>query len=183
MNRKTTKEILAESYLELAERKTINKISVVDIVENCSMTKPTFYRYFKDKYDLISWLFVQATKENLDRIGTDGCVWIDTLLDGIRSYEQYRKYVVNALKHTSGRESFLNIINETEIEFIELEIKRKLGQDTVPENLAAIVRIYCYGSGQYICDWLMHSKPVSCEKVAQALKAAIPEELRPFLFE
>ena len=53
MNRKTTKEILAESYLELAERKTINKISVVDIVENCSMTKPTFYRYFKDKYDLI----------------------------------------------------------------------------------------------------------------------------------
>ncbi len=103
MNRKTTKEILAESYLELAERKSINRISVVDIVENCSMTKPTFYRYFKDKYDLISWLFVQATKENLDRIGTDGCVWIDTLLDGIRSYEQYRKYVVNALKHTYQR--------------------------------------------------------------------------------
>ncbi len=181
MERMTTKEILAESYLELAARKSINRISVVDIVENCSMTKPTFYRYFKNKYDLISWLFVLATKENLNRIGTDGCVWIDTLLDGIRSYEQYRKYVVNALKHTSGRESFINIMNQTEIEFIELEIKRKLGKDTVPENLAAIVRIYCYGSGQYLCDWLMDSKPVSCEKVVEALEASIPEALRPFL--
>ncbi|SDB60265.1 transcriptional regulator, TetR family [Ruminococcaceae bacterium FB2012] len=183
MKRKTTKEIIAESYLELAAKKSINKISVVDIVENCSMTKPTFYRYFKDKYDLISWLFVRATKENLDRIGTDGCAWIDTLLDGIRCYEQYRKYVVNALKHTSGRESFINIMNETEIEFIELEIKRKLGQDTVPENLSAIVKIYCYGSGQYICEWLMDSRPAPCEMVAEALEACIPDALRPFLCE
>ena len=181
MKRKTTKEILAESFRELAADRAIDKITVQEIVSNCTYSSATFYRHFKDKYDLISWLFVQATKENLDRIGTDGCVWIDTLLDGIRSYEQYRKYVVNALKHTSGRESFINIMNETEIEFIELEIKRKLGQDTVPENLAAIVRIYCYGSGQYLCSWLMDSKPVSCEKVAEALEASIPEPLRLFL--
>ena len=70
MKRKTTKEILAESYLEFAAKKSINKISVVDIVENCSMTKPTFYRHFKDKYDLISWLFVRATKENLEVVFT-----------------------------------------------------------------------------------------------------------------
>ena len=60
MKRKTTKEILAESYLELAAKKSINRISVVDIVENCSMTKPTFYRYFKDKYDLISLMAYAA---------------------------------------------------------------------------------------------------------------------------
>ena len=93
----------------------------------------------------------------------------------IRCYEQNRKYVVNALKHTSGRESFLNIINETEIEYIELEIKKKIGKDTVPENLSSIVKIYCYGSGQYICEWLMGSKPAPCEMVAEALEACITD--------
>ena len=54
MKRKTTKEIIADSFMELAATKAINRISIVDIVENCSLTKPTFYRYFRDKYDLIS---------------------------------------------------------------------------------------------------------------------------------
>ena len=54
MKRKTTKEIIADAFVELAASKAINKISIMDIVENCSVTKPTFYRYFKDKYDLIS---------------------------------------------------------------------------------------------------------------------------------
>ena len=83
MVRKTTKEILAESFMELTATKPISKISIVDIVENCAMTKPTFYRYFKDKYDLMAWLFVRAAQSNVNKIGTDGYVWRDTLLDGL----------------------------------------------------------------------------------------------------
>ena len=49
MKRKTTKEILAESFLELAENKRIDKIRVSDITSNCGMTAPTFYNHFKDK--------------------------------------------------------------------------------------------------------------------------------------
>ena len=44
MKRKTTKEILAESFMELTATKPVSKITIVDIVENCTMTKPTFYR-------------------------------------------------------------------------------------------------------------------------------------------
>ena len=54
MKRKTTKEILAESFMELMTTKPVSKITIIDIVENCGMTKPTFYRYFKDKYDLMA---------------------------------------------------------------------------------------------------------------------------------
>ena len=74
MIRKTTKEILAESFVELAEAKPIDRISIMEIVENCLMTKPTFYRYFKDKYDLIAWIYVREAQKNVDRIGTGGYV-------------------------------------------------------------------------------------------------------------
>ena len=48
MKRKTTKELLAESFLELAETKRIDKIRISDITDNCGMSQPTFYHHFKD---------------------------------------------------------------------------------------------------------------------------------------
>ena len=51
MKKKTTRELLADSFLELAEKVPINKITIANIVKNCEVTQPTFYRYFKDKYD------------------------------------------------------------------------------------------------------------------------------------
>ena len=59
MKRKTAKEILAESFRELAEKKPVDKITVPDIVGNCGYSKTTFYRLFKDKYDLMAWDYAQ----------------------------------------------------------------------------------------------------------------------------
>ena len=183
MKRKTTKEIIADSFMELAVSKAINRISIVDIVGNCSLTKPTFYRYFKDKYDLISWIYAREAQANVDKIGEGGYLWQDTILDGLRFYEKNRKFMVNALKHTNGRDSFINQVNEADIAFITAQIGKKLGGKKVPDDLVRMVRIYCYGTGQYLCDWLMDSKPVSAEEVAVAMKACIPEALRPYLCE
>ena len=63
MKRKTTKEILAESFRELAENHPVNKITIQEIVDNCDFSPATFYRHFRDKYDLIAWDYVHRTTE------------------------------------------------------------------------------------------------------------------------
>lgn len=183
MIRKTTKEIIADSFMELAETKAINRISIIDIVENCSLTKPTFYRYFKDKYDLISWIYVREAESYVDKIGQNGYLWRDTILEGLRFYENNRKFMVNALKHTNGRDSFINQINEADITFITEQIGKKMEVKAVPEDLIRMVRIYCYGTGQFLCDWLLDPKPIPVEKVAEVMENSIPGPLRPFLCE
>ena len=55
MKRKTAKELLAESFRELAQDRDIDKITVQDIAKNCGYSIATFYRQFRDKYDLIAW--------------------------------------------------------------------------------------------------------------------------------
>ncbi|MBO5556232.1 MAG: TetR family transcriptional regulator, partial [Oscillospiraceae bacterium] len=72
MIRKTTKELLAESFRELAEQKPINKITIANITDNCGMTQPTFYRYYKDKYDLIAWIYVTDSEKIMGQIGSNG---------------------------------------------------------------------------------------------------------------
>lgn len=183
MKRMTTKELLAESFLELAEKKPINKITIADIVGNCEMTQPTFYRYFKDKYDMIAWIYVIEVAKNIDKIGQDGYVWKNTLLDGMRFYEENRSFMVNALKHTSGRDSFLFQMADMNIGIIENEIKKKLGKDKLPKELSVIAKIYCYGTNQYLYDWLIDETELSYEQVADLMEKSIPEALRPYLCE
>ncbi len=48
MKRKTAREILAESFRELAGSKPVDKITVPEIVENCGYSKTTFYRLSKE---------------------------------------------------------------------------------------------------------------------------------------
>ncbi len=52
-----TKQALATSLRELMEELPFDKINVVQICERCGMSRKSFYYHFKDKYDLVNWIF------------------------------------------------------------------------------------------------------------------------------
>lgn len=52
-----TKRALAAALKELMEEKAFDKISVGDICEKCDMNRKSFYYHFRDKYDLVNWIF------------------------------------------------------------------------------------------------------------------------------
>ncbi len=63
--------------------------------------------HFKDKYDFIVWIYIHESGEIMSKIGVDGYSWRDTLLDGARYFAANREYIINALRHTSGHDSFM----------------------------------------------------------------------------
>lgn len=52
-----TKRALASALKELMEKKSFSKISVADICKKCDMNRKSFYYHFRDKYDLVNWIF------------------------------------------------------------------------------------------------------------------------------
>ncbi len=52
-----TKQALALSLRELMEEVPFDKINVAKICEQCGMNRKSFYYHFKDKYDLVNWIF------------------------------------------------------------------------------------------------------------------------------
>lgn len=48
---------LAASIKDLMQKHSVKKISISDIVEGCDMNRQSFYYHFKDKYDLVNWIF------------------------------------------------------------------------------------------------------------------------------
>lgn len=62
----------------------------------------------------------------MSKIDKDGYRWRDTLLDGARYYYDNRSYIINALKHTSGQDSFVGYVTRNNNEVLAKEVRRKL---------------------------------------------------------
>ena len=52
-----TKHALATALRELMTELPFEKINVAHICERCGMNCKSFYYHFKDKYDLVNWIF------------------------------------------------------------------------------------------------------------------------------
>lgn len=52
-----TRRALSAALKELMQEKPLEKISVADICQRCEMNRQSFYYHFKDKYDLVNWIF------------------------------------------------------------------------------------------------------------------------------
>ena len=51
---KYTKKIIKETFINLLEKKDLNKITVSEICKIADINRSTFYRYYLDVYDLLS---------------------------------------------------------------------------------------------------------------------------------
>ena len=52
-----TKKAISDSFKKILKEKPYEKIYVGEIFEDCGLTRKSFYYHFRDKYDLVSWIF------------------------------------------------------------------------------------------------------------------------------
>ena len=59
----TTQRALAASLKKLLMTKTLDKITVKDLVQDCQVNRQTFYYHFQDIYALLDWIFTTESAE------------------------------------------------------------------------------------------------------------------------
>ena len=181
MKRKTAKEILTASFQELAEKKSVDKITIQEIVDNCGYSPATFYRNFKDKYDLIAWEHARSVAKIVDQTSADDYLWKQTLYDGARLYNENRDYLVNLLKHTSGHDSFMRYMTETNCAALENYIRSVNGNQELTHGEMMCVKMYCYGFVGLSCEWIMGQINTTLEEIAEVYEQSVPEPLKKYL--
>jgi len=60
-----TKIALANSLKKFLSKKSLDKITIVDLVEDCGVNRQTFYYHFRNIYDLIEWIYTTETSRAL----------------------------------------------------------------------------------------------------------------------
>ena len=99
-----TKFALANSLKGLMAKKAFSKICVRDIVEDCGLTRQSFYYHFKDKYDLMNWIYSTETARFMSAYDSVEH-WTDGLKDLCYYMQENRTFYTNAL-NTVGQNSF-----------------------------------------------------------------------------
>lgn len=173
-----TKYIFAQAIKDLIKVVPLDKIAVTDIVTRSGMTRQTFYRYFKDKYDLVNWYFEKLVLQSFRQMG-NGCSLQEAL--------QLKFAFINS-EHSFFKEAFKsndynNLVNydfNCIYEFYKGIIEKNLNH-SVDDDLDFLLKMYCKGSIDMTVDWVLNDMPISIEKIVSLLIEALPKRLEPFI--
>ena len=106
-----TKRILAMGLKDLIRTRPFEKISVSDICEICEVSRKTFYYHFKDKYDLVEWIFNSEFISVLKKSETEyQWLFAQALFDYFYHEREFYKAVLKFEGQNSFREYFRNFM-------------------------------------------------------------------------
>ncbi len=124
-----TKKALASALKELMEEYSFEKISITNICEKCGMNRKSFYYHFKDKYDLVNWIFDTdfiALMMNLPRDRWDSFEMI------CEYFYENRNFYCKALR-IKGQNSFSEHLREFARPLLRDKIDAILKEKTIPQ--------------------------------------------------
>lgn len=175
---KKTKELLADSFRELADRKGIKKITVKDITDNCQMAPATFYRHFQNKYDLILWYI----SNQMQRIMLQGCKegksWQELQVEYLKFYAQNKRFLLNVQKNVRENEVFVSNLYQIAASQIRYFLQTVCGFSEDDPQTELYLSFYCCGAAQVISGWLLGTVHAETEEIAAFLDNALPHPLR-----
>ncbi len=174
IHRITNKEILANSVIDLMETKELQSITVQMIVDNCDLSRQTFYYYFKDKYDLVNWIFKDRIDDVCRKYASD-VAWNLVLGEMLISMKEYKKFYTGALK-SEGQNSFRQYIIEYTRAAYADEMAHRIG--TVNDEIEFAIRFNSYGAAGTICNWIDSGMKDEPQKLADRIANSMPEDMK-----
>lgn len=169
-----TKMWIAEKMREIMKHKPIDKIRVTEICKAAEIERPTFYYHFKDKYDLVAWMFCA------DAYGTD-ITSVASAAAGMNRMKQQILFYKRAYEDSSQNALWHYMLEYFVRRYTELA-KEKLSTGALDTQLAYSIRFYCMGAVGMTQEWVLNDNITSAETVVQMMFNSMPENLHKIFF-
>lgn len=172
-----TKKAVATSLKDLMKKKDLQKISVSDIVGHCGINRQTFYYHFKDKYDLVNWIYynevVAAVIHN-----NNSEDWSDVVLGVLLGMQREKNFYINALNVT-GQNAFQDYFFDVTKNILTGLID-STNEETgyTEEEKDFFVEFYCYGLVGITVHWACGGMKEAPEEIVRRLSHLIDDMTR-----
>ena len=149
----TTKRTLSETLKKILQEKSLDKVTVVDIVEASAINRQTFYYHFKDIYDLVEWSCLEdATRALAGKKTYD--TWSEGLVQIFDAVYENKPFILNAYRCISRDqiESFLfHLTSDLLMNVVE---EKAEGTSISEEDRRFIADFYKYSFVGLMLDWI-----------------------------
>lgn len=163
-----TKRALALSIKKLMETIPLAKISIQEIVDECSINRQTFYYHFKDKFDLVNWIYYTENIENLADC-KNYAHWTDGMYKTLVYFMNNKLFYINAL-NTPGQNAFDEYLFQKTYDLIMgvvIDISSEIKVSDIDKNF--IVDFYTYAFVGMTIQWIKNSMKESPEAIVGKL--------------
>ncbi len=157
-----TKKLLADGLKELLKKKTLDKITVKELVAICGVNRQTFYYNFQDIYELLEWIFVEEG-ERLKKETEEMTDWRERLQVVINELnnEETRRLILNAFYSVNPMQidKFMQNYFRPSVEEIITENIRDV--DISEENREFMIRMYDLFFVDLVMRWIQSGMEMS----------------------
>ncbi|WP_326907123.1 TetR/AcrR family transcriptional regulator C-terminal domain-containing protein [Sedimentibacter sp. MB31-C6] len=138
-----TKNMISAAFFDLTNQKPVDKITVKDIVEKCTITRQTFYYHFQDIMDVIEWSMQQRMEEILNK-----SLKASSMQEAVRilvSTVEEHPEIINKLMNSQKREQTERLLIITIRSYMQEMIDRKeLFMDMKRSDIKMAMNFYSY---------------------------------------
>ena len=169
----STKVAIGEALEKLLLTKPLTQITVKEIVDECQLTRQTFYRNFKDIYELIIW-FHNYQSKGLD-IFTESRDFIGGMIANFEAMEKRKKFYKEIVKE-NGPNSFADSFLQTRLDYAQ----KFIGKGRLNDELSFILRFYWVGMTSMMIEWAKNDMKISPKLLARYFHNCLPPALKRF---
>jgi len=178
IKRRSTEELLADSIVQLMDKRELSKITVQQIVDNCNVTRQTFYRHFYDKYQLVNYVFQSEIKEIIQDSSLSD-PWQEVLARMLDKMQQKKSFYHNIL-HSNSQTYLQNLIIDFTRSAYEKEIEKRGQLECIDSSMEFALQFNSFGAVGSIFNWISDGMEEAPEKLARKILDNMPEIMKQY---
>lgn len=147
-----TKQAIADALMELMQTKAIDKITVKDISERCSITRQTFYYHFQDIMDVVEWTLQEQMKVMMEEsLALDSPQeLLKVMIREVRKHPDVIRKLMQSQKREQAERTLLESIRACMEDLIE---KKNLLQNATRADMGITLDFYSYALVGVLLDF------------------------------
>ncbi len=169
-----TKHWIADHMKELMKQKPIRSIRVTEICQAAGIERPTFYYHFRDKYELVAWIF-------LNNADTVNIIDPQETAEAMKQMKQDLFFYRRAYEDTS-QNALWQYMHEYFTKAYTTLAETLTGASPLDPQLAFSIRLYCYGAVGMTKEWVLNDNITSAEVQVDMMFHSMPKNLRDIYF-
>lgn len=179
--KKDTKTILCEALLLLAKNKPLESITILEILQQSGISRATFYRHFRDKFDLMSYSYTNFSNDLLYKMLDNRTrplhdIQAEISLKAAYNYYNNKEYYANIVKYT-GQNSFTEASIKNGIDYFIYMFKSQ-GLFQISNDLLFAIKYHASAATYMLIDWMDNGFNISPEEHCRLLQNSMPSIIK-----
>lgn len=153
MKQQITKNAIETAFLKLLRERNFEKVMVKDIVEECGLTRNTFYYYYEDTYNIIADILEREVRGILEHMKPEDSLF-DSAMDAFEFLDENPKIARHIFGSVKKDELYRYVCAAVDVvvrKYIDIQAGERKVSETDKRCIANICKYTVQGM---IEDWI-----------------------------